>query len=219
MDTITISSVNIQGTPELLVADHQSVTTSFKKNPVNYDLELGMNGILGDSVYHTDDHGGNDKAICCYNIDRFAFWKEKLGFNLSNAAFGENLSLTGNAALEEHIFIGNRYQLGEAIVEVSQPRQPCYIIGVRHNYKKFVVHIQETGFTGFYLRTIKTGIFNSTNKLVPLFTHPDEISVMAVNRIRYHDTQNKEMLNRLANLNALTLSWQEHFGIMLNKLK
>ncbi|MDB5012659.1 MAG: sulfurase, partial [Daejeonella sp.] len=196
MTSIHISSVNIQGTPELLVADHQSVTTSFKKLPVNYNMELGMDGIIGDSVYHTDVHGGNDKAICCYNVDHFSFWKEKLGFDLTNAAFGENLSLTGDGALEEHVFIGNRYQLGKAIVEVSQPRQPCYIIGVRHNYKKFAVHIQETGFTGFYLRTLTPGSFNYTDKLVPILIHPDQISVMIVNKIRYHDTENTEMLSR-----------------------
>ena len=219
METLHISSVNIQGTPELLVADHQSVTSSFNKLPVNYNLHLGVDGIIGDSVYHTEVHGGNDKAICCYNIDHFTFWKEKLGFDLSNAAFGENLSLTGSAALEEHVYIGNQYQLGQAVVEVSQPRQPCYIIGVRHNYKKFVIHIQETGFTGFYLRTITPGTFNQSDNLIPLSTHPDQISVMSVNKVRYHDTGNKEMLNRLSNLHALTGSWQEHFGIMLNKLK
>lgn len=218
MGNIYISSVNIKGTSELLVSDHQTVMTSFKKIPTNTDLQLSMEGILGDSVYHTDVHGGNDKAICCYNIDHFKFWKEKLGFNLTNAAFGENLSLTGDNALEENVFIGNRYQLGEALIEVSQPRQPCYIIGVRHNYKKFVVHVQETGFTGFYLRTLQSGQFCSTDKLIPLFTHPDQISIMDANTVRYHDTQNKEMLRRLANLDVLSESWQEHFGIMLNKL-
>lgn len=219
MSIIDISSVNIKGTPELLVSDHQSVTTSFKKLPIETDLELGMDGIVGDSVYHTDVHGGNDKAICCYNTDHFKFWKEKVRFDLENAAFGENLSLTGDAALEQNVFIGNRYQLGKAVVEVSQPRQPCYIIGVRHNYKKFVVHVQETGFTGFYLRTIETGRFNSKDKLIPLFTHPAQISIMDANTIRYGDTHNREMLNRLANLDVMTLSWREHFEIMLNKLR
>ena len=218
MANINILSVNIQGTPELLVADHQSVTTSFRKLPANdQKLYLGMEGIIGDSVYHTDVHGGNDKAICCYNADHYSYWKSLLNIDLANAAFGENLTLTGDNALEKNVFIGNQYQLGDAIVQVSQPRQPCYIIGVRHNYKKFAVHIQETGFSGFYLRTIKPGEFHSSNQLIQLEEHPEKISVMAVNATRYHNTTDKGMLQRLANLEDLTPSWRKHFENLLQK--
>src|SRR6476661_4202830 len=174
---IDIKSINIKGKAELLVADHQSTRTAFRKEPITSDtIFLSMTGLEGDTVVHTKYHGGNDKAVCCYNADRFEHWKKTLQVNLEPGAFGENLTLTGKVANEEHIFIGDRYKLGEAIVEVSEPRGPCYIIGIRHNIKVFPALCQQTGYTGFYLRTIATGTVKPTDKLIHLSSHPAKIS-------------------------------------------
>jgi len=146
---INILSINILGKPELLISDHQQAHSAFRKQAISGDsIELGMYGFEGDIVVDTKHHGGNDKAICCYNSDHFKKWKSELNINLDAAAFGENLTLSGENANEENIYIGDRYQLGEAIVEVSEPRGPCYMIGIRHNYKQFPIHLQETGTTG-----------------------------------------------------------------------
>jgi MOSC domain-containing protein YiiM len=219
MRDITVESINIRGESELLVADHQSVKTAFRKMPIEREeIDLGPEGFIGDIVKHTDVHGGNDKAVCCYNADRFPYWKNTLGFNLTPSAFGENLTLSGAAGLEENVFIGDRYRLGEAVVEVSEPRGPCFIIGIRYNYKKFPVHLQETGFTGFYLRTIIPGKVKKGDQLIQQSSHPEQISVMQINRIRYHDQKNKEWLQRLVTLQELTLEWREKFDVMLRKL-
>lgn len=216
---INIQSINILGEPEILIADHQSVKTSYCKLPISEErIFLTSTGFQGDSVKHTKDHGGNDKAICCYNSDHFTYWHNELGFDFGFAAFGENLTLAGDAALEENVYIGDRYQLGEAVVEVSEPRGPCFIIGIRYNYKKFPLLCQKTGFTGFYLRTIKEGWVNRTDKLIHISSHPEKVSVMQVNHIRYHASKNKIELERLVNLNELTLEWREKFGVMLRKL-
>ncbi len=218
MKDITILSLNILGEPELLTSDHQEGMTAFCKRPVNEDvIQLGLTGFAGDIVVDTKHHGGIDKAICCYNADHFLKWKNELGFNLGPAAFGENLTLSGINADERNVYIGDRYQLGEAIVEVSQPRGPCYMIGIRYNYKKFPVHLQESGLTGFYLRTIKPGIVRTTDKLIHIYSHPEKISVMDVNHVRYHDSENKEWLQRLINLQELTSEWRIRFEKMLNK--
>lgn len=219
MKNISISSINILGKPELLVSEHQKAYSAYRKQAISSDsIELGMTGFAGDIIVDTKHHGGNDKAICCYNSDHFKKWKAELGFNLGSAAFGENLTLSGQNANEEHIFIGDRYQLGEAIVEVSEPRGPCYMIGIRYNYKQFPVHLQQTGLTGYYLRTIKTGLVKKTDKLIHLSSHPEKISVMNVNFIRYHDPENKEWLQRLVDLKELTSEWRERFEKMLSKL-
>ncbi|MCF8451958.1 MAG: MOSC domain-containing protein [Pedobacter sp.] len=219
MKNISISSINILGKPELLVSDHQKAYSAYRKQAISADsIELGMTGFAGDIIVDTKHHGGNDKAICCYNSDHFKKWKAELGFDLDAAAFGENLTLSGQNANEEHIFIGDRYQLGEAIVEVSEPRGPCYMIGIRYNYKQFPIHLQQTGLTGYYFRTIKTGLVKKTDKLIHLSSHPEKISVMNVNYVRYHDPENKEWLQRLVNLKELTLEWRERFEKMLSKL-
>jgi MOSC domain-containing protein YiiM len=216
---ISIQSINIRGKAETLVADHQSTKTAFRKETINTKpVFLTMTGFEGDIVVDKEHHGGNDKAICCYSANRFPYWKAELGFDLGFSAFGENLTLENENSLEENVFIGDRYQLGEAIVEVSEPRGPCYIIGIRYNYKPFSLLCQQTGFTGFYLRTIKEGIVKQSDGLTHLSSHPQKISVMHVNQIRYHDTTNKTELERLVNLEELTLEWREKFEVMLRKL-
>ncbi|MFC5282163.1 MOSC domain-containing protein [Pedobacter alpinus] len=217
---ILIKSINIKDKAEVLKADHQSVKTSYCKLPIQEEeIYLTFTGFSGDTVADKKHHGGNDKAICCYNADRFPYWKKELGFDLGFAAFGENLTLEGEGALEENVFVGDRYQLGEAIVEVSEPRGPCYIIGIRYNFKKFPLLCQQTGYTGFYLRTIKEGIVKKTDQLVHAYTHPKKISVMHINHIRYHDIKNKEELQRLIDLEELTLEWREKFEVLLRKAK
>lgn len=219
MNDINILSLNVLGKAELLVSDHQSARSAYRKLPIETDsIELGMTCFAGDMVQDTKHHGGNDKAICCYNTDHFKKWKDELGIDLRPGAFGENLSLEGENAEEQHVYIGDRYRLGDAEVEVSEPRGPCYMIGIRHNYKKFPMHLQESGLTGYYLRTIRPGLVRKTDKLIHLSSHPEKISVMNVNHVRYHDPENKEWLLRLLNLRELTSEWRERFEKMLNKL-
>lgn len=216
---IPIQSLNIRGEAEKLVADHQSTTTAFRKEPITTEsIFLTMTGFEGDMVYDKKHHGGNDKAICCYSADRFTHWEKELGFDLEPSAFGENLTLSGESSLEEKIFIGDRYQLGEAIVEVSEPRGPCYIIGIRYNFKSFAKLCQDTGFTGFYLRTIKEGMVKPDDQMIHLASHPEKISVMHVNQIRYHDSKNKVELERLVNLQELTEEWRDKFAVLLRKV-
>lgn len=216
---IQIQFISVRGKAEKLVADHQSTKTAFRKEPIQTEsIFLTHTGFEGDMVVHTEHHGGNDKAICCYSADRFPYWKSELNFDLEASAFGENLTLAGESSLEENVFIGDRYQLGEAIVEVSEPRGPCYIIGIRYNYKPFSLLCQQTGYTGFYLRTIKEGVVKTTDEMIHLSSHPEKISVQHVNHIRYHDAKNKIELQRLVNLEELTLEWREKFEVMLRKV-
>ncbi len=219
MKPISIISINILGKPEVISSEYQSVKTAFRKIPIETEgIQLGMTSFVGDMVQDKKHHGGNDKAICCYNSDHFRKWKDELGFELAPAAFGENLTLEGDSALENNLFIGDRYQLGEAIVEVSEPRGPCYVIGIRYNYKQFPVHLQQTGLTGYYMRTIRTGLVKKTDKLVHISSHPEKISVMDVNHVRYHDSKNKEWVERLVKLKELSRDWREMFEKKLRKL-
>jgi MOSC domain-containing protein YiiM len=217
---IRINSINILGKAELLVSDHQKAMTAFRKISIQTEgINLDYTGFVGDMVKNTKHHGGNDKAICCYNSDHFVKWKNELGYDLEQGAFGENLTLYGENAHEHCVYIGDRYQLGEAIVEVSEPRGPCYMIGIRYNYKQFPIHLQTSGLTGFYLRTIKPGFVKKSDELVHISSHPEQISVMDVNQVRYHDPKNKEWLDRLIKLSPLTEEWRIRFEKMRNKLK
>jgi MOSC domain-containing protein YiiM len=220
MKNIQINSINILDKAEMLVSDHQKALTAFKKQGIeSEDIYLEHTGFVGDMVQDIKNHGGNDKAICCYNSDHFERWKSELGFDLEKGAFGENLTLSGVNAHESRVYIGDRYQLGEAVVEVSEPRGPCYMIGIRYNYKEFPIYLQTSGLTGFYLRTIKPGMVKKSDLLIHLSSHPDQISIMDVNHIRYHDFNNKEELDRLIKLSPLTEEWRIRFEKMRKKLK
>jgi MOSC domain-containing protein YiiM len=215
MKNIQITSINILGRAELLISDHQKAMTAFRKVRIeSAGINLTHTGFVGDMVKNTKHHGGNDKAICCYNSDHFEKWRNELGFDLEQGAFGENLTLSGENAHESRVYIGNRYQLGEAIVEVSEPRGPCYMIGIRYNYKKFPILLQTSGLTGFYLRTIKAGFVKNTDKLIHISSHPEQISVMDVNQVRYHNSGHKEWLERLIKLSPLTEEWRVRFQKM-----
>jgi MOSC domain-containing protein YiiM len=93
------------------------------------------------------------------------------------------------------------------------------MIGIRYNYKQFPIHLQTSGLTGFYLRTIKPGFVKKSDELVHISSHPEQISVMDVNHVRYHDAKNKEWLDRLIKLSPLTEEWRIRFEKMRNKLK
>jgi len=216
---IDIKSINIKGEAELLISDHQSALTAYNKQAIKSDaIYLNLTGFEGDMVNDTKHHGGNDKAICCYNADRYTYWKNTLGIDMQIGAFGENLTLIGESGLEENVCIGDRYKLGESIVEVSEPRGPCYIIGIKYNLKKFPLLCQQTGYTGFYLRTIKKGWVKHNDILIHLSTHPEKISVKHINFTRYHDNKNKEALMQLVNLHTLTFEWRKKLKIILSKL-
>lgn len=219
LNTIQIKSINIRGSAEWLIADHQSAKSAYNKEPISSNqIFLSSTGFEGDVVVDKKHHGGNDKAVCCYSADRFLHWEKTLNVEMKNGAFGENLTLIGENSLEENIYIGDRYQLGEAIVEVSEPRGPCYMIGIKYNNKKFPLYCQETGYTGFYFRTIREGIIKNGKELVKIYSHPKKISVAFVNHTRYYDFKNKVSLQKLVELNELTLEWREKLALLFKKL-
>lgn len=216
---IHVVSININGVSQLLQANHQSAMSAYKKKPIESErVFLGMDGFEGDSVHDKKHHGGNHKAVCCYNLDRVEYWKNNLGIDTGLISpFGENLSLAGVEANEENIFIGDRYSLGESIVEVSEPRGPCYMIGIRHNYKAFALKCQQVGYTGFYLRTIKPGVVKKGDLLKHLYSAPEKISVMHINQIRYNQPSNKEELRRIYALEKLTPEWRDKIKLLIEK--
>nr|WP_275980325.1 MOSC domain-containing protein [Halalkalibacter alkaliphilus] len=152
------------------------------------------------------NHGGLDKAVCVYPYEHYHYWNEKLGLSLPIGAFGENITLRG--LTETDVFIGDTFQWGEAVVQVSQPRRPCFKVAKRHGVKKFPLYIQETGYSGFYLRVLQDGNISVNDSLILLERKTDS-SIEFVNKVTYHDKQNKEAIHRLLELRELSDAWKE----------
>ena len=195
------------GRPAPLPHRDRQVETSFVKASIQSSLWLGHNGLDGDEQADKKNHGGPDKAVCLYALEHYPYWEKRLGSELPEAAFGENFSTTGFT--ESEVCIGDVYRVGSATVQVNQPRQPCYKLAARHGTKELALWVEETGFTGFYLRCLEPGEVSAGDNFT-LVERPDHgLSVAEANRVMHHDKQDKADIERLLSVPELANSWRK----------
>ncbi len=200
-----VESLNV-GLPKKEIFDGKEIITGICKGPVSVSLHLGKLGFDGDGVADTKNHGGPDKAVCVYSLDHYPYWGELLGIKLPPAAFGENLSVSN--LKEEEVCIGDIFLLGAAAVQISQPRQPCRTLAARYGRNDLVKLVVNSGFTGFYFRVLQEGIVEMGTPLVLMEKDPHEISVAFANRIFHHDRKNREGIESVLAIPALSEAWQ-----------
>ncbi|ARD46883.1 MOSC domain-containing protein [Sporosarcina sp. P33] len=208
MEKAEILSLNV-GKPKEKDFGKKSVTTGFFKKPIQQAVFLSSVNFTGDGQGDLVHHGGVHKAVCVYPFAHYAHWEKTLGRTLSYGAFGENLTITG--LTEENVCIGDSFQLGEAIVQVSQPRQPCFKLGLVYERKDMPLLVQNTGYTGFYFRVLQEGMVSSTDMLFPLTRHVHGITVAEANRLMHHDKQDLDAIRRLLEVEELSPSWRKTF--------
>ncbi len=213
---INVLSINI-GMPQEVPFQRKSIQTGINKNPVDGPVFVSHVNIEGDGQADLTVHGGLDKAVCVYCFEHYSYWEETLGQKLSAGAFGENLTISG--ATEEEIMIGDIYQMGEVVFQVSQPRQPCYKLSVKWNEPPLPVMIKETGYSGFYFRILQEGVIKPGETLRLVKRHPDKVSIAFANHIKYKDKQNEEGLLKLVQLNELAEVWKGGFQNRLEEMK
>lgn len=166
-DEIRILSIQV-GKPSSVAFNGKPIFTGIMKQAVVEPIFLGTCNFEGDGQADLKHHGGADKAVCVYESSHFAYWQEQFGLSLQPGAFGENITTYG---LTEHeVCIGDRWQLGDAVVEVSQPRQPCYKLAQKHNLPELVAHVQSSGRTGYYYRVIQTGYVSQRKYITSIIT-------------------------------------------------
>ncbi|QGQ96091.1 MOSC domain-containing protein [Paenibacillus psychroresistens] len=206
-------SLNV-GMPTIMQYNQKDVATGIIKIPVYERLELYWEHFEGDGQADLKHHGGKDKAVCVYGYEHYSFWEQELGRPLPFGAFGENLTISG--LLEPEVCIGDIFQLGNAIVQISQPRQPCFKLAALYQSPKMPLKVQETGFTGFYFRVLQRGTVNFNDKLIRLLKHPQAITVEFANRVMHHDKNlidDREMLLSVLELSASWRSTLEKRGL------
>jgi len=151
-DPMRILSVNV-GQPRLVMHRGKRYTTSINKSPANDPVELTPTGCVGDKQADTRVHGGPDKAINCYPHEHYAYFMTKLGRDLPVPSFGENLTTIG--LLEDVVAIGDTFRIGDAVVQVTQPREPCVKLARKLDAPQVGKWIHDAGYTGFYLRVLE----------------------------------------------------------------
>lgn len=144
-------------------------TTGFFKEPVSSAVRLGLINLEGDGQADLVHHGGTDKAVLAYSAEHYPGWRQSMNNpSLPFGAFGENFTITG--LTEADVCIGDIWQVGdEAVLEVSQPRQPCWKLARRWRIKSLALDVQQTGRTGWYFRVLTEGIVAAGMRLVLLF--------------------------------------------------
>ena len=144
------------GLPKKEIFYGREIITGICKQPVTGPLRLGRLGFEHDGVGDLKHHGGEDKAVCVYSLEHYPYWEDVLGIKLPAAAFGENLTVSD--LREDDICIGDVFELGTALLQVSQPRQPCRTLAARYGRDDLVKLVADSGRTGFYFRVLKEGI-------------------------------------------------------------
>ncbi|MEN3942362.1 MOSC domain-containing protein [Prosthecobacter sp. SYSU 5D2] len=183
-------------------------STGFYKQPVLQSIWLGYEGLKGDQQADRRYHGGAEKAVCVYSLEHYPYWQQKLGLaDLPNGAFGENFTTTG--LLETEVCIGDVYSIGEARVQVSQPRQPCWKLARRWQVKDLTAQVERTGFTGFYFRVLHHGTVSAGTEFTLLERPCPQWSIALANEIMHHRRGDKEAARDLAQCSLLSASWKD----------
>lgn len=186
------------------------------KNAISHSVELAELGLAGDEQADLVNHGGKDKAVCVYSADHYPHWENVLSRKLPHGTFGENFTVKGMS--ERDLHIGDVFQVGTALVQVSQPRQPCWKLAMRWGLDELPLLVTESGATGFYLRVLENGVVGNGDKLRLVQTHPARITVEEANRLMHKDKEDAEGIRRLLAVKELSANWVNTFMKRLARL-
>jgi MOSC domain-containing protein YiiM len=177
-----VISTNI-GEPRTIIWNGKTVETGIFKYPVNQPIFLGLEDVENDHVIDRRYHGGIDKACYLYSSDHYEYWK-KLNPELEMpfGIFGENLTVEG--LHEAQVNIGDIFKIGEAVVQATQPRQPCFKLEFRFNNPNIVQQFIDSGFAGVYVRVLQKG-FVRTGDSMELIERKNSLSIQKVYELLY----------------------------------
>ncbi|MFD0049411.1 MOSC domain-containing protein [Actinomycetes bacterium NPDC127524] len=196
-----VISLNI-GKVETLTYGGRTFESAIRKKSVQEPIFLSKTGLRSDEQDYKD-HGGEDKALCLYPYDHYSYWSDVLHF-CDTALFGENLTVKG--LKEDNAHIGDIFAFGEAVIQVSEPRNPCYKLAAKYQVPDMVIRMRDTGYTGFLLRVLKEGQVTPNDDLVLVEPHPEQVSVASVNDVKFFDRLNKDKLEKVVSVDALSES-------------
>jgi MOSC domain-containing protein YiiM len=198
------------GLPREVEWDGHTVLTSIFKEPVNRRLRVSTLNFEGDQQSDLTVHGGVDKAVYVYPTEHYEYWRNELpGMELSWAVFGENLTTEG--LFEADIRIGDRFRVGSAEFVVTQPRLPCYKLGIRFGRMDILKRMLKSGRTGFYFAVTTEGEVGAGDAIEPLARTDEGLTVADVVNLYTVDANNQELLRRATQSARLPESWKDYF--------
>lgn len=204
------------GKPEQLTHKGKTILTAINKQPRTGAVRLLRGCVEGDAQAEPSAHGGPDKAALLFSADRYSYWQNRLGRPMRPGLFGENLTVAGMT--EEEINIGDRLRIGSALLEVTEPRQPCYKLGVWLDQPKLPLWVKETGYGGYYLRVLEEGIAEAGDFVQVEHRHTLQVSVIEAFEVFYDRSENwSKRAKRVLKVEALGQDWKNALQLRLNK--
>ncbi|UVI27640.1 MOSC domain-containing protein [Paenibacillus spongiae] len=194
---------------------NKEVLTGIFKLPVQERLHLGKLGLTGDGQGDLVHHGGEDKAVCVYSEQHFPYWEREWGQAPEAGAFGENFTVS--AMTEEQLSIGDVLRIGGAVVQVSQPRQPCFKLAMKHGRPDLALKVQSSGYTGYYFRVLQEGDVGCGDELILESAHPAGVTIAEANRVMHRDKTDLVVIRRLLDISELSKSWRDTLTARLAK--
>jgi MOSC domain-containing protein YiiM len=204
----TVISVNV-GLPGDLQIDGRPVPTGIFKTPVAGPVRVRTLNLDGDRQADLTVHGGADKAVYLYPSEHYMFWQESLGQDLSWGAFGENLTVAGLA--EDTISIGDQLGIGTAVLQVTQPRLPCFKLAGKFQRDDIIKEFLDSRKTGFYARVLKEGVLQAGDTISLLQKEPQRVTIRELTDLYLTKEPGRSRLDRVLSVDALAASWREHF--------
>jgi ferredoxin-NADP reductase/MOSC domain-containing protein YiiM len=208
-------SVNV-GLPRDVTWSGKTVRTGIWKSPVEGRRMVRKLNILGDGQGDLAGHGGEQRAVFVYQMESYHYWERFLGRNdFVYGQFGENFTVEGLP--DDEVCIGDRYRIGDAIFEVSQPRVTCYRIGIRMNEPRMAALLVAHHRPGFYFRVLQEGEVAAGDDIVKMVDGPERITVAEVDGLLYLPEHSRKELQRALRVPALSKGWQGSFQAMLQQ--
>jgi MOSC domain-containing protein YiiM len=210
-----IVSLNV-GLPRIVESNGEPVTTGIFKEPVQGAVMARTLNLDGDRQADLSVHGGISKAVYGYPVEHYEFWKRELpDMELPYGMFGENFTTEG--LQESTLNVGDRFRVGEAELMVTEPRLPCYKLGIKFGRIDILRRFLESRRTGFYFAVLKEGLVKAGDEIELLNRDSNNITIADITRLYAFEKNDIEALRRTVKLEALSESWREYFQKQLRK--
>ena len=211
-----VISVNV-GQPRKALVNGEIVETGIYKAPVEGQVAIRRLNIDGDRQADLTVHGGWDKAAYAYPIEHYEYWQEQFPeMDLPWGMFGENLSIKG--LFEDAVHIGDHFQVGTAKLMVTQPRLPCYKLGIKFEREDIIKRFLVSGRTGFYFAVLEEGMVAAGDPITLLHRDEHDITIADIVRLYREDKYNVELMRRVVAVDALPEEWREYFQERLGRV-
>lgn len=206
-------SVNV-GLPRDIEWKGRIVYSGVWKSPVQGRCRVGRLNLQGDGQGDLAGHGGEQRAVFVYQIGSYRYWQEQLKrTDFVPGQFGENFTIEGLP--DDRVCIGDRYQIGSALFEVSQPRVTCYRVGIRMDEAQMPALLTSSGRPGFYFRVLREGEVGAGDEIVKIGEANEKMTVAEINALLYSSHHPQVSLERALRIEALSPGWRASFEALL----